>query len=250
MADTPRGTIVVSAARVGRAELGEAAATVDDDALTLLSRSTGAERTLRIPIGAIDAVTVEEDAVVVCVRDGRQLSMTGANAAQLRGEIVARCFALPELTRTLRTFGSRRGHRGRRPSAPADQQRFFAPLVDARRAASKSKTPIDTIAAFESATLIKGVEGMLRQFATERFAQNGPARRALEAELADSSEPLRAALRMLGERATEAKEHIDEIRAWRSWAVALRDVFEAADRVWVAIDPALDAAHVAASRVS
>jgi hypothetical protein len=250
MADTPRGTIVVSAARVGRAELGEAAATIDDDALTLLSRSTGGERTLRIPIGAIDTVTVDGDEVVVCVRDGRQVSMTGSGAAQLRGEIVARCFALPELTRTLRTFGSRRGQRGRRPGAAADQQRFFAPLVDARRTASKGKSPADTIAAFESAALTRALEDALRRFAIERFGQNGPARRALEAELVDSSEPLQAAVRSLGERASEAKERADEIRAWRAWAQALRDVFEAADRAWIVIDSALDAAYVAASRVS
>jgi hypothetical protein len=65
----------------------------------------------------------------------------------------------------------------------------------------------------------------------------------------DSSEPLHAALRALGERASEALEHADEIRAWRSWALSLRDVFEAADRVWVALDAALDAAYVTASRV-
>ena len=65
----------------------------------------------------------------------------------------------------------------------------------------------------------------------------------------DSSEPLHAALRALGERASAALERGDEIRAWRSWALSLRDVFEVADRVWVALDAALDAAHVTASRV-
>jgi hypothetical protein len=156
---------------------------------------------------------------------------------------------LPELTRTLRTFGSRRGQRGRRPNAASDQQRFFAPLVDARRVASKSPSAAETISAFESAALTRALDEAVRKFANERFAQNGPARRALEAELVDSAEPLHSALLTLGERASEARDEADAIRAWRAWALSLRNVFEAADRVWVALDEALDAAHVAASRV-
>jgi hypothetical protein len=252
MADTPRGTIAVSAARVGRADLGEATATVDDDVLTVIARPGGAERLLRIPISAIDGLAIDGDDVVVSVRDGRQVALTSGDAAKLHHEIVTRCFVLPELTRTLRTFGSRRGQRGRRPNAAADQQRFFAPLVDARRVASKSPPPSagETIAAFESAALTRALDEALRKFANERFGQNGPLRRALEAELGDSAEPLQAALRTLGERASEAREQADEIRAWRAWAISLRNVFEAADRVWVTLDEALDAAHVTASRVS
>lgn len=249
MAETPRGTIAVSAARVGRTELGEGAATIDDDALTLVARAGGAERALRIPLAAIDVVASEGDELVVSVRDGRQVAIVSGEASRLHGDIIARCFALPELTRTLRTFGSRRGQRGRRPSAAVEQQRFFAPLVDARRTASGSTSPSETIAAFESAALIRALDDALRKLAVERFGQNGPARRALEAELMDSSEPLQSALRVLAERAAEARERLEEIRAWRAWALSLRDVFEAADRVWVVLDVALDAAHNSASRV-
>jgi hypothetical protein len=250
MAETPRGTIAVQATRVGRTDLGEGTATIDDDVLTIMARPSGAERMLRIPISAIDSLALDGDEVLVSVRDGRQVAMTSGDAARLHQDIVARCFALPELTRTLRTFGSRRGRHGRRTTAAAEQQRFFAPLVDARRIASKSSSPAETIAAFEGAALTRALEDALRRFAVERFGQNGPARRALEAELVDSSEPLQAALRLLADRAKEAREQENEIRAWRSWALSLRDVFEAADRVWVALDQALDAAHVSASRVA
>jgi len=228
---------------------------IDDDALTIMGGTagagwagTGTERSLRIPLSAIDALAIDGDELVVSVRDGRQVAIASGDAAHLHDEIRSRCFALPELTRGLRTFGSRRGQRGRRPTATAEQQRFFAPLVDARRAAMKSPSPAETIAAFEGAGLARALDDALRRFAVERFGQNGPARRALEAELVDSSEPLHAALRALGERASDARDRADEIRAWRAWAVSLRDVFEAADRVWVALDVALDAAHAAASR--
>jgi hypothetical protein len=253
MPETPRGgggTIAVRAARVGRADLGEGTATVDDDAVTIMALAGGAERMLRIPLSAIDTLAMDGDDLVVSVRDGRHVSIASGEIARLRGDISARCFALPELTRTLRAFGSRRGQRGRRPSATADQQRFFTPLVDARRAASKSQSSGDTIAAFESPALIRSLDDVLHRFAVERFGQNAPARRALEAELVDSSEPLYAALRALAERATAATERAEEIRAWRAWSQSLRDAFEAADRVWVALDVVLDQAYVAASRTA
>src|ERR1051326_8250427 len=138
MAEPPRGTIVVAAARIGSTDLGEGTAAGDDEALTVVGRAVdGAERTLRIPLSAIDALDVEDGALVVSVRDGRQISLSSDACDALHRDIAARTFVLPELTRTLRTFGSRRGQRGRRPNAPAEQQRFFAPLVDARRSASK-----------------------------------------------------------------------------------------------------------------
>lgn len=247
MADS-HGGIAVSAARVGRAELGAATVVVDDDVLMIVSHSDGGERSLRVPLSAIDTLVLEGDALTIAVRDGRRLELASANAAALHAEIASRCFALPELTRTLRSFGSRRGQRGRRPASATDQQRFFAPLVDARRAASKGKSRTDMIDAFQSAALTSALEDALHRFAVERFGQNGPARRALEAELVDSSEPLQLALKRLGESAAEARERTDEIRAWRVWSLTLRDLFEAADRVWIALDAALDAAHVSASR--
>jgi hypothetical protein len=250
MADTPRGTIVVTAVRVGSTDLGEGTAAVDDDALTIIGHASGAERTLRIPLSAIDAVAIDQGDLVLSVRDGRQIAIASESGDQIHRDIVVRMFVLPEVTRTLRTFGSRRGQRGRRPEAAADQQRFFAPLVDARRAASKASSHKDMIEAFDTAGLTRSLEDGLRRFAVERFGQNGPARRALEAELVDSSEQLHVALKALGERSTEARERVEEIRAWRAWATSLRDVFEAADRVWVALDVALDEAHVLAARVA
>lgn len=250
MADTPRGTIAVIAARVGSTDLGEGTAAVDDEALTIVARAAGAERTLRIPLSAIEGLAVEGGELVVSVRDGRQIAISSEGGEELQRDIVVRTLVLPELTRTLRTFGSRRGQRGRRPHAAADQQRFFAPLVDARRAASKGSSHRDMIDAFDSAALTRSLEDALHRFAVEQFGQNAPARRALEAELVDASEPLQLALKVLGDRSTEARERTGEIRAWRAWAMSLRDAFEAADRVWVALDIALDQAHVLANRAA
>lgn len=247
MAETPRGTIgagavEVSAARLGRSELGAGAVSVDDDAFTLVARTAEGDRVLRVPLSAIDSLDVSGDELAVLVRDGRQIIITTGEGARLRDDLCARCFTLPELTRALRAFGSRRRQRGTRATAAAEQQRFFAPFVDARRAASKTASPPDAIAAFDSAALVRAVDEALRRLVGERFGESGPARRALEAELADSCEPLYDALRVMGERAAEARARAGDLRAWRAWSLSLRDLFEAADRAWLLLDAALDLA--------
>ena len=57
----------------------------------------------------------------------------------------------------------------------------------------------------------------------------------------DLSEPLRLALDALRGAASEATSAADDLRLWRIWAMQLRDTFEAADRVWLTLDVALDA---------
>ena len=48
--------------------------------------------------------------------------LTSDAAAQICDELLLRCRSLPELTRALRAFGSRRGHRSMRATAAADQE--------------------------------------------------------------------------------------------------------------------------------
>jgi hypothetical protein len=155
---------------------------------------------------------------------------------------LVRCRALPEFTRALRAFGSRRGHRSTRASATSDQQRFFAPLLSARRTAGSAVDPGVVVHSFSAAALSRSLETALRELAVERHGENGPARRALEAELEELIEPLLAAIKLLGEAAELAAESPDNLRLWRAWATQLRLTFEAADRAWLALDGALDTA--------
>ena len=173
--------------------------------------------------------------------------MTSATPASCSEEILARCFALPELTRTLADSGRGAASADDVPAQRPSSRRFFAPLVDARRNASKSPSAADD----DRGVRERGADPRARRgaasFASERFGDNGPARRALEAELVDSSEPLHArSTRSV--RASAAREHARRDPRVAPWALSLRNVFEAADRVWVALDAALDAAHTTASR--
>lgn len=245
MIDRSRGAVTVSATRIGRTDLGHGSAIVDEDALTIVIRGTGGDRPIRVPLAMLDGAVLSKaaDELSVALRDGTRITLASTGSAQLREDLVARCRALPELTRALRTLGSRRGQSSRATS-PVEQQRFFAPLLQARRAAAAATSPSSVIAAFDAASLATAFDQTLRAFAKERFAEVGPSRRALDAELNDLAEPLVHAFTALGEAATAAGATVDDLRLWRHWAGQLRTTFEIADRVWLLLDVALDAGPV------
>jgi hypothetical protein len=242
MTDRSLTPVTVAAVRIGRTNLGEGRIVLDDDAISVLVRSTSDDRPVRLGFESVDSVAVAGNELVLGLRDGSRVTFISAGAAQFGAAIMTKCRALPELTRTLRTFGSRRGTRSRRDSAAADQKRFFGPLLEARRAAGSSSAPAATVAAFDASTLAEALTAALRQFAAERHAEEGPARRALEAELDEIAEPLLAALSALAEAGAGARNALDDLKSWRSWAGQLRTTFEVADRVWMSLDVALDSA--------
>ena len=97
------------------------------------------------------------------------------------------------------------------------------------------------MAAFDADLLAGAFETQLRGFAKERYGAHAPAQRALEAELIDLSEPLQLSLDGLRVAAQEATAAADDLRLWRAWAKQLAATFDTADRVWLALDTALDA---------
>lgn len=241
MTDRPRGPVPVTATRVGRTDLGAGSAAVDDDALTIVIRGSNGERLIKVPLAMLDGAVLSRaaDELSIALRDGTRITLVSAGSRQLREDLFVQCRALPELTRALRSLGSRRGQSAR-ASSPADQQRFFAPLLQARRAAGMAASPSAVIAAFDAAALSTTYSQTLREFSKERIAEAGPARRALEAELSDLAEPLMDALQALGDAGVSAGASLDDLRLWRMWAMQLRTAFEVADRVWPQLDIALD----------
>lgn len=240
MVDRARGPIQVGALRIGRTEVGAATALLDDDALTLVRAMESEERPIRLRLSSIDSLHGSGDEIDLVLRDGTHVTIVSPESG-LRDDLLDRCRSIPELTRNLRVFGSSR-RRAVRPMDATEQQRFFAPLLEARRTASNAEGAA-AVAAFNGSALMAALEGTLKQFAADRHAEAGPQRRALEAELIDASEPLFDALRALRESAKAATAAADDLRIWRAWSSQLRATFETADRVWVAVDAALDEAH-------
>lgn len=246
MSERVLGPVDIPALRIGRTDVGSAKGLIEDDALVLAVRVEGEERTLRLRYASIDSIHRTGDEIELVVRDGSRVSIWAPSDSVLASELLGRCRSLPELTRTLRAFGSRRsrpGSPGARDTGDSEQRRFFAPLIDARRNAVAVEGA-EAIGAFNASSLMAALEQTLKQFAADRHLEVGPARRALEAELVDASEPLFDALRDLRHAAMDAAELPDDLRVFRAWSQQLRATFETADRVWMVIDAVLATAPI------
>jgi len=196
------------------------------------------EREHVVRLERVDGVVWEPpDLTIHVARDA--IVLTGhAGLEPLASQIVASALTLPELTRTMHSFGSRRGQPG------ADHDRFFAGLLAARRSAEGFVEPESRLAAFDHRRLTQTLTTLLGELAAERYPESPPDRRALEAELLEHAERLFAALDALGEAAVEVRQSGNDVRLarWREWTWRVQRVFEEADRCWVVSLPALRAA--------
>lgn len=226
-----------AAVRVGRRALGSASVLVDADALTVVLTGD-TKKTMRLPLTAIAAIALETDGLHIVLADGKALTLGGESAPVIHDRIGGRCRAIPELTRGLRALGSSRAG----ATALEEQHRFFAPLLMARGGALRARAAADALAAFDARVLRAAIDDTLREFVTARFRSEGPHRRALQAELDDATEALRAALNELATAAGEAQTNADDFVRWRRWATQLRVTFEIADRAWTEISRTLAAA--------
>jgi hypothetical protein len=227
---------------LGKHSMGSTTVTLDEESLTIMA-SAADERSARVRFAHIDAVHVAGTVLTIELHDGTHLRLHGDRLQELRTAVLESCRMVPEVTRALRAFGSRRGQRGARPTGAEEQHRFFAPLLLARRAASVAMSPGEVIWAFEADALAKAFNATIDRFAEDRFRNSPPARRALAAELTDLAEPLLEAVDVLRKTARAAAGDLENLRHWRQWASSVRMTFEAADRAWLALDHALDAAQ-------
>lgn len=136
---------------------------------------------------------------------------------------------------SLRSLGSRRGPPNESGSLAEEQDRFFAPLLDARRTAAQATSRQQIVAAFDARQLSALIEAAVRELAAARFATHAAALRALEAELLEIVEPLRDALTVLAGVAETIPFGTSAPAAdgqWTLWLAQLRVVFRVADASW------------------
>ncbi len=153
-------------------------------------------------------------------------------------------FAVPELTRGLRSFAL--------PSAlGSDHARYFAPLLEARRAAHRAVLWSGRVAAFDAARLKVAWDAMLAALAADRFPRDGGDQRALIAELEECTAGVYEALRALEVAATAVRRAVDDDERagpWAEWTAILLRLFQAADSGWSAILAPLADSRGAAGR--
>ena len=227
---------------------GEATVVVEERSIVI----DAAGRQLSVPLAALGGVRVsaEEARSIALHAGGASLELApGDDSAEafdaLAREIVAAAYALPEVMRGLRAYGSSRARPG------AEHDRFFAPLVrplrELRTAHEQSlgRRGVPWRAAESVDATRAGVElrATLAAFAAERFPrpESAPDRRALQAELEEEAEELFErldALTAAAQRLHTAAE-VERVAAWRAWTTALAATLDAADRCWARALPAL-----------
>lgn len=221
---------------------GSATVALRDDGIALALPASASHATPRVyRFAAIDGVRVEDLAgdralLTIFLGGGDVAELTGTPGLRALARAIddAAC-SLAEQTLALRALGSPRSRPG------SDHDRYFAPLLEARRAAERARGALGRVQAFDAAVIARRLGDALATFAAERFPDSAPDRRALEAELRDLSQPAMAAAERLGEAAVTVAEAGDDVRfaRFREWTATLRELFAATDAAWIASLPAL-----------
>lgn len=162
-------------------------------------------------------------------------------------EPVGDAFALPEFTRSLRAFAAPRA------VGQLDHEVIFGPLLAARRTAARMRSPDSRVAAFDAERLRRGWREAIATIAADR-AGDAARRRAVEATIEDAAGPLWRALDAMEGAGRAVRTAGPAIAAgdWTAWCRAVQAVYEAADRLWFAVDAVAPSrgARKGAARVS
>jgi hypothetical protein len=210
----------------GRDIDGSATLSMEDHALVIAL--VGAHP-WRLDLDALDGVVHRASHVTLYLHGGDVLDITGDETLRpLALKIIDDACAMPELTRGLRAFGSLRGAPG-----PA-HDRWFAPLLEARRSVAGVSDVQRQVALVDARRIAEAMATVIARLAAEKAPKLMPMQRAIEAALAEESLPAFKALErvaLCGD-AVQGSAEDTRIADWRQWVVALREAFTAADECW------------------
>jgi hypothetical protein len=178
----------------------------------------------------LDGVTLSSDVLTLYLHGGDLLELRGEHGInEFATTLSSSLHAMPEVTRGLRSLGSLRGSPG------AAHDRWFAPLLAARRSVVGVVDPERHLEAFDAARLRGEFERAVEEIAATNAPEGGAHRRALEAALEEEAEPVLAAIVRLGELAGRVRQSPSDAQLleWRHWVDQLRTVFAIADERWV-----------------
>ena len=232
MSTEPTARAMLGGLLGGKELSGAANVSVDDDAVVL----AGDRERVVIPFATLHGMRLLGDSLELFHESGDVVLLEGSSdMAAVATQLSRRLCSLPEMMRSLRAFGSRKA------TPREEHDRFFAILLEARRAAEGAPNVVALRAAFDAGELRGAFTKRLKEFAAERYPKHPPERRALEAELLESVEPLMASVTTLeqAQDALGASDDAERFVRWRSWSSALGRVFERADECWFSVSAIL-----------
>jgi hypothetical protein len=194
-----------------------------------------ADADLSIALSGLDGARVSPNHLTLYPTTGDVIELNGEGLEDLGRELRGRVCTLPELTLALRGLGSARAYPG------PDHDRFFAPVLAARRSAAQATDPGGRMSAMRAPALAAEVERVLHEFAVARYPNDPAERRALETVFEDLSAPVRSSLAELDKAARAVTAASDDAAFvwWRAWAAECRAVVTQLDRCWLTIAPIL-----------
>ncbi|MDQ6611512.1 MAG: hypothetical protein M3Y64_03685 [Gemmatimonadota bacterium] len=182
-----------------------------------------------LPIDALDGVMPGAAQLTLYLTSGDVLELIDNELLRtFATQLLERACTLPELTRGLRALGSQRGAPG-----PA-HDKWFAPLLDARRAVAGVSDAVRQVALIDAARIAENMQRTITELAREQSPNHAAMERAIEAALLEESEATFVALARLALAADVLRESTLDTRLadWRRWVSVLREVFVAADQCW------------------
>lgn len=183
----------------------------------------------QLDLDGLDGVMPRPQQLTLYLNSGDVLELTENDSLRAFGaRVMDRACAVPELTRGLRAMGSLRG------AQAAAHDRWFAPLLAARRAIAGISDAERQVALVDAPTIAQQMHRVMTDLSKDQAGNHPAMQRAVEAALQEESESVFIALDRLALAADVLRTSPLDTRLadWRRWMHALREVFVAADQSW------------------
>jgi hypothetical protein len=230
-------SVITAQARVvgivrGREIDASASVTIDQDTLVLAWQDATPWRLSLSGIDGIEGIASGASTLTVYLVSNDVLELTGDDQLRALGlQLLDRACAMPELTRGLKALGSSRG------TPVAAHDRWFAPLLAARRSVEGVSDPARQAMLLDAATLTKEIERAIAEIASSKAPGDPAEQRAVEAALEEEAAPVFTAIESMGLAGDALRGGALDTRIadWRQWVETVRGVFAAADDAWAGI---------------
>jgi len=206
-----------------------ASVTIDQDTLVLAWQDA---TPWRLSLTGIEGIAGGPSSLTVYLVSNDVLELSGDDRLRALGlQLLDRACAMPELTRGLKSLGSSRG------TPVAAHDRWFAPLLAARRSVEGVSDPARQVLLLDAATLTKEIERAIAEIAASAAPGDPAEQRAVEAALEEEAASLFTAIGIMGLAGDALRGGALDTRIadWRQWVETVRAVFAAADESWTGI---------------